>query len=94
LAEQSRYHRPEQRISITNVASLFLYYFLFSPLSKVNVKHEFSIHRRPARYPAHFCGFAMKWTFDKLARQRSIFPAALSSGRYSAPRAPARCGME
>ena len=35
----------------------------------------------------------MKWTFAKLARQRFIFPAALS-GHCNAPRAPARCGME
>ncbi len=34
----------------------------------------------------------MKWTFDKLAPLRSIFPAALS-GRCNAPRSPARCGM-
>ena len=35
----------------------------------------------------------MKWTIAKLARQRFIFPAALS-GHCNAPRAPARCGME
>ena len=35
----------------------------------------------------------MKWTIAKLARQRCIFPAALS-GHCNAPRAPARCGME
>ena len=45
------------------------------------------------RYPALCCPFAMKWTFDKLAWPRSIFPAALS-GHCNAPRAPARCGME
>ena len=35
----------------------------------------------------------MKWTFDKLAWPRSIFPAALS-GHCNAPRAPTRCGIE
>ena len=45
------------------------------------------------RSPALCCPFAMKWTFDKLAWPRSIFPAALS-GHCNAPRAPARCGME